>query len=106
MLIVSILFLISFTFALGACICAYKILINCKQLQSALKTENFEHQTLKMKYDTAIADYKVIQKENAQLKAELSAERKITAAYNCKAVDELPKTEKVAKPRGRKKTTK
>ena len=40
--------------------------------------------------------------KNKQLKQELIAERKVIQANNIKSVEELPKVERVSKPRGRK----
>ncbi len=102
MVIVSILFIIAVVFSIGACICTYKIFANSKELKSALDTKTFEYQKLKMQYDVLSSEFDVIKKENKQLKLELEAERKVIASHNCKSVDELPKTEKVAKLIGRK----
>lgn len=83
-------------------VCAIGAFISNSKLKK--EYENFvgNYQKLKMQYDSLKHEKDVLVKENKQLKTELDAERKVIAVNNVKSVEDLPKTEKVAKPRGRK----
>lgn len=83
-------------------ICAIGAFISNSKLKKEYENVVGNYLRLKMQYDTLKHDRDVLSKENKQLKIELDAEKKVTASNNIKSIDELPKTEKVAKPRGRK----
>ena len=100
--ICAILCLIGIVCSILAVFFSLKMKKACKEANDMLVDLNKLHQTLRLKHDTLKREKEVLEKENKQLKTELEAERKVIAAHNCKSVEELPKTEKVAKPRGRK----
>lgn len=83
-------------------VCAIGAFISNSKLKKEYENVVCNYQKLKMQYDSLKHEKDVLVKENKQLKTELDAERKVTAANNVKSVEDLPKTEKVAKPRGRK----
>lgn len=83
-------------------VCAIGAFISNSKLKKEYENVVGNYQKLKMQYDSLKHEKDVLVKENKQLKIELDAERKVTASNNVKSVEDLPKTEKVAKPRGRK----
>ena len=87
-------------------ICAIGAFISNSKLKKEYDNVVGNYQRLKMQYDSLKHERDVLMKENKQLKTELDAERKVTTSNNVKSVEELPKTEKVAKPRVRKSTKK
>ena len=98
-LIIFILFIVLSVLGL---VCAIGAFISNSKLKKEYENVVGNYQRLKMQYDTLKHDRDVLSKENKQLKIELDAERKVIASNNITSVEELPKTEKVAKPRGRK----
>lgn len=102
-----ILSIIGLICTICAIVSALKLAKSCKKANDKLEDLYKAYQTVRLKYDTLKREKDILERENSQLKVELDAERQVIAAHNCKAVEELPKTEKVSKPRGRKpKTTK
>lgn len=97
-----VLSIIGLICAISAVFYSLKLRKAYKESSDMLVDLNQIHQTLRLKYDTLKREKDVLAKENSQLKSELEAERKVIKANNIKSVEELPKTEKVAKPRGRK----
>lgn len=86
---------------------AFKMEKAYKKLANDYEELYYDKQKLQMTYDTLKREKNVLMEENKQLKSELIAERKVIQANNIKSVEELPRVEKVSKPRGRKpKTTK
>lgn len=83
-------------------VCAIGAFISNSKLKKEYENVVGNYQKLKMQYDSLKHEKDVLVKENKQLKTELDAERKVTTSNNVKSVEDLPKTEKVAKPRGRK----
>lgn len=98
-LIIFILFMVLSVLGL---VCAIGAFVSNSKLKKEYENVVGNYQRLKMQYDSLKHEKDVLVKENKQLKTELDAERKVVAANNVKSVEELPKTEKVAKPRGRK----
>lgn len=99
---IIILSLIGLVTSLFAYISSKKI---CKEYNDLLD-KYAELKTIEMRYDCLVRENKVLVQENKQLKDELHAERKIAKSNNVKKVEDLPKTEKVSKPRTRKTTKK
>lgn len=83
-------------------VCAIGAFVSNSKLKKEYENVVYNYQKLKMQYDSLKHEKDVLVKENKQLKTELDAERKVIAVNNVKSVEDLPKTEKVAKPRGRK----
>lgn len=105
-LILALSIILAILIAFATCK-AFKMEKAYKKLANDYEELYYDKQKLQMTYDTLKREKNVLMEENKQLKSELIAERKVIQANNIKSVEELPRVEKVSKPRGRKpKTTK
>lgn len=93
---------------LNVCVVVLSILVgkNFKKISEEYKELESKYSLLQMQYDCSVSESIVFKKEIKQLKEELDAERKVAKSNNVKKVEDLPKTEKVSKPRTRKTTKK
>lgn len=98
----TLIFILFMVLSVLGLVCAIGAFISSSKLKKEYENVVGNYQKLKMQYDSLKHEKDVLVKENKQLKTELDAERKVTASNNVKSVEDLPKTEKVAKPRGRK----
>lgn len=102
----TLIFILVMILCVLGLVCSIGAFVSNSKLKKEYENVVGNYQKLKMQYDSLKHEKDVLAKENKQLKTELDAERKVTAANNIKSVEELPKTVKVAKPRGRKSTKK
>lgn len=102
----TLIFILVMILCVLGLVCSIGAFVSNSKLKKEYDNVVGNYQRLKMQYDTLKHDRDVLIKENKQLKTELDAERKVTTSNNVKSVEELPKTEKVAKPRVRKSTKK
>lgn len=98
----TLIFILVMVLSVLGLVCSIGAFISNSKLKKEYENVVYNYQKLKMQYDSLKHEKDVLVKENKQLKTELDAERKVIAANNIKSVEDLPKTEKVAKPRGRK----